>query len=159
MSGAQAYNLEGEVPNLEQVPAVGVNYYLVRKKKRLKSGEERIYLYLVKVVCMNGQCERYEIGNVEEIDRIMAEYKKRNPRPYRRRRKKRSPAPLCPRISVLAGPGGFEPPTTGLGGQRSILAELRARSLSAFVGVYFGGVLMVFSLGLWFFGGFFYRLM
>ena len=34
---------------------------------------------------------------------------------------------------VVAGPGGFEPPTTGSEGRRSVLAELRALSGIGFV--------------------------
>ena len=51
---------------------------------------------------------------------------------------------VVPRI--LAGPGGFEPPTTGLGGQRSVLAELRAQVASDFVVLSCCGVLK-FSAG------------
>jgi hypothetical protein len=53
------------------------------------------------------------IGRVEWLEKLTEEYKaKLNKRPYLK--------------EGVAGPGGFEPPTTGLGGRRSILAELRA---------------------------------
>ena len=46
---------------------------------------------------------------------IIKKYKAGNARPYGRSR----------RGPCVADPGGFEPPTTGLGGRRSVLAELR----------------------------------
>ncbi len=109
---------------MEQEPEMGINYYLRRKSKKLKNGEIKEYVYLFKSICINGKCKQINIGNVEEIDKIITEYKKKNTRPYWKRR--RSPASVC-----VAGPGGFEPPTTGLGGQRSVLAELRALSIGA----------------------------
>ncbi|MEB2837055.1 MAG: hypothetical protein GSR80_000353 [Desulfurococcales archaeon] len=42
-----------------------------------------MYIYLVKVVCRGGGCREHSIGNVEEIERIIAEYKRKHPRPYR----------------------------------------------------------------------------
>jgi hypothetical protein len=44
---------------------------------------------------------------------------------HRAQNKQKTETKEEPNIRV-AGPGGFEPPTTGLGGRRSILAELRA---------------------------------
>ncbi len=124
------------VPNVEPGAQLGVNYYFRRKKKKLKSGEVREYIYLVKVVCENGRCRQQELGNLEEIEKIVGEYKGRNPRPYTRKR--------------VADPGGFEPPTTGLGGRRSVLAELRVLppsrvALSSCAGII--KVTMIFRLG------------
>ena len=98
------------VPNMELAGSVGVNWYLRRKKKRLKSGEIREYLYLVKVTCVNGSCDQDWIANVEEIERIIKEYKRKNPRPYRKRGN-RGGAPMV-------RPPGFEPGIAGLEGRR-----------------------------------------
>ena len=89
---------------------MGTYWYLRKKRDKL---------YLVRVDIAGGRRKETWIGNVEEIQKIITEYKKRNTRPYWKMRW--SPASRC-----VAGPGGFEPPTTGLGGQRSVLAELRA---------------------------------
>ena len=112
----------------QQVPGVGVNFYLRDKGK---------YKYLIVVVCENGKCQQRDVANVEALYIIAEWFRNRGMRLTKRNAKKiieqflEGKCPNCrcegegvPRI--LAGPGGFEPPTTGLGGQRSVLAELRA---------------------------------
>ena len=98
------------VPSTELAGSVGVNWYLRVKRKKLRNGEEREYLYLVKVTCRNGKCREEWIGNVEEIERIIREYKRKNPRPYRKRGN-RGGAPMV-------RPPGFEPGIAGLEGRR-----------------------------------------
>ena len=99
-------------PTLEQVQGLGVRWYL-----REKTGKT----YLVKIVFENGRRREYWIGNVEAIEQVMTGRKKQGPRPY-------IGALGWGRGSAVAGPAGFEPATTGLGGRRSFLAELRALS-------------------------------
>ena len=109
------------VPTMEPVQGLGVRWYL-----REKAGK----LYLVKIVFTGGRRKEHWIGNVEVIEQVMTERKKRGTRPCRKRE-------TGARSRGVAGPGGFEPPTTGLGGRRSVLAELRALGcLGSRVGVY-----------------------
>ena len=90
------------VPDTELGLGLGVHWYIRAKRKRLKSGEERVYLYLVKVTCANGFCDEDWIANVEEIERIIKEYKKNNARPYTRRGVEVRSPQVAPRA-------GFEP--------------------------------------------------
>ena len=86
---------------------MGVHWYI--REKKGKNG--RSYTYLVKVVCENGRCREYSIGNVEVIGQVMQERKSKGPRPYRRRGVEgRSPQ--------VVRPPGFEPGIAGLGGRR-----------------------------------------
>ena len=97
------------VHNMGTGELMGIYWYIKEKKGNR---------YLVKVIQENGKRKEIWLGNVEEIEKIITEYKKHNKRPYNRSRGKGA-EPL------VADPGGFEPPTTGLGGRRSVLAELR----------------------------------
>ncbi len=97
---------------------MGVRVYWVLRRKGGR-------VYLVRILYVDGGRREEWLGNVEEIRRIVLEHRKRNPRPYHKPREGKEPRGAGPRPAV-AGPGGFEPPTTGLGGRRSILAELRA---------------------------------
>ena len=65
------------VPTGEPVPRVGVRWYL-----REKAG----HVYLVRVVFEGGRRREEWLGNVDEIRRIIKEYKQGNPRPYRKTR-------------------------------------------------------------------------
>ena len=89
------------VPTLEPVAPVGVRWYL-----REKAGK----LYLVKIVFENGRRREYWIGNVEVIEQVMLERKRRGSRPYRKWVEGRSPQ--------VVRPPGFEPGIAGLGGRR-----------------------------------------
>ncbi len=90
------------VPTMEPVPQMGVRWYL-----REKAGK----LYLVKIVFTQGRRREYWIGNVEVIEQVMTERKKRGPRHYR----KQGPRGEAPR---MVRPPGFEPGITGLEGRR-----------------------------------------
>ena len=90
------------VPNTELVHGLGVDWYLRVKRKGLKNGYMQEYIYLVKVVCESGKCYEYSIGNAEEIDRIMSEIKKKDERPYARKRGRGAEPSVAPRA-------GFEP--------------------------------------------------
>ena len=81
------------------VAPMGVRWYL-----RRKAG----HVYLVRVVFEGGRRREEWIGNVEEIHRIIREYRQRNPRPYRKPGSE----------GGVVRPPGFEPGTTGLGGRR-----------------------------------------
>ena len=91
------------VPTLEPVAPVGVRWYL-----REKAGK----LYLVKIVFENGRRREYWIGNVEVIEQVMLERKRRGPRPYHGKRRVEGRSPQ------VEPPAGFEPATTGLQGRR-----------------------------------------
>ena len=83
--------------------------------------KDRVYRYLRKVVYDNGECREINLGNIEEVEKIITEYRRGNPKSYNKYCRIRG---MEPGLGV-ADPGGFEPPTTGLGGRRSVLAELR----------------------------------
>jgi len=89
------------VPNMGTGELVGTYWYLKPKKGNL---------YLVRVDIINGRRKETWLGNVEEIQKIITEYKQRNKRPYNK-------GWDGARRSLVADPGGFEPPTTGLGEQ------------------------------------------
>ncbi len=81
-------------PTMEAVQGLGVRWYLRERQGKL---------YLVKIVFAEGRRREHWIGNVEVIEQVMAERKKRGARPYRKR---------------VVRPPGFEPGITGLGGRR-----------------------------------------
>ena len=80
---------------------------------RLKRVNGKLYLVKEWVDTATGRKRTKGISRVEWLERLADECRaKLDKRPY---------------LKGVAGPGGFEPPTTGLGGRRSILAELRAQ--------------------------------
>jgi hypothetical protein len=84
-----------EVSNLEAGEALGTYWYLKRVKGKI---------YLVKVEIINGKRRETSIGNVEVIEQIMNERKKKGSRPYWK--------------PSVVRPPGFEPGIAGLGGRR-----------------------------------------
>jgi len=123
VSVAQYNSQGGSVPNWEA--GMGVHYYLQEKAG---------HVYLRRVTFQGGKPDDRIVGNVEVLVAIHDFFESRGirltvrnvrkileqvlegscPKP-KRRVEGRSPQPR-----ILAGPGGFEPPTTGLGEQQAI---------------------------------------
>ena len=123
MSVAQYNSQGGSVPNWEA--GMGVHYYLQEKAG---------HVYLRRVTFQGGKPDDRIVGNVEVLVAIHDFFESRGirltvrnvkkileqvlegscPKP-KRRVEGRSPQPR-----ILAGPGGFEPPTTGLGETHSM---------------------------------------